>query len=155
MAAHQRRFLDGESPKETQFLSLRVSDGPSCGQWSEVGIHEIIRVGRSTECTLRVFDPRMSRLHFEAFFAHDEWWLNDLGSCNGTLVNDQKICEPVKLQGGEVVLAGDTRFQVTIKLNQAIRHAPHSEPAAHDIARLDALAKKPTVQTDSGLRDYT
>lgn len=155
MATNQRRFPDGGSQKETRFLSLQVSDGPSGGQWSEVGIHETIRVGRSAECTLRVFDPRMSRRHFEAFFAHDEWWLNDLGSCNGTLVNDQKICEPVKLQGGEVVLAGDTQFQVTIKLSQAIGHAPHSEPAPHDIVRLDALAKKSTVQTDSGLRDYT
>ena len=114
-----------------------------------------LRVGRSVECTLRVFDPRMSRRHFEAFFAQGRWWLNDLGSSNGTSINDQKVQDPVELRGGEVIVAGDTQFEESITRNRYHRQDPPSKPAAHDAARLNEIASKSTVQSDSGFRDDT
>ena len=141
MAANQQRFRDDQS-HSTPRVRLQVSNGPSGGNWSEVATARTLRVGRSVECTLRVFDPRMSRRHFEAFFAQGRWWLNDLGSSNGTSINDQKVQDPVELRGGEVIVAGDTQFEVSITRNRFHRQDSPSKPSPHDVSRQFELANR-------------
>jgi pSer/pThr/pTyr-binding forkhead associated (FHA) protein len=63
----------------------------------------------------------MSREHFVATFSNDRWWLSDLASSNGTLVNGRRIFEPVEAKSGDVVVAGDTRFQVIIAEGGVLR----------------------------------
>lgn len=62
-------------------------------------------VGRSSACTLRVEDPRASAEHARITHRDGAWSVRDLGSRNGTFVNDARI-EP----GGATPLSAGDRI---------------------------------------------
>ena len=65
--------------------------------WQEAGIvHEKsfatdFRLGRDAACEIRFDDPMVSRRHTAVTFADGVWWISDLGSRNGTSVDDQPV----------------------------------------------------------------
>jgi signal transduction histidine kinase len=80
-------------------------------------------VGRAEECDVHISDRRLSRRHAR-FFVHDgRLFIEDLGSPNGTFVNDQRI-ERSELSGGDVVAVGKTRFRVKEAEGVASRTRP-------------------------------
>lgn len=69
-------------------------------------------IGRSSDCTLRAGSDSISRRHCEITRSDDEWVVKDLGSRNGTLVNDQKITGPTLLKEGDELSVGPLKFRV-------------------------------------------
>jgi hypothetical protein len=64
-------------------------------------------VGRSIEADkLIVLDGSVSRVHAELALA-GEWTVRDLGSTQGTFVNEQRITQPTALRHGDRVRFGD------------------------------------------------
>jgi len=51
--------------------------------------HDELFLGRGSDCLVRFYDPLVSRRHARLFFENGGWHLEDLGSRNGTLVNDE------------------------------------------------------------------
>lgn len=74
-----------------------------------------MRLGRdpSSDCCLD--DPTVSLVHARLAYHHGQWWLADLGSRNGTFVNDLPV------NHSQVVMVGDElRFgQVSLHLEQS------------------------------------
>ena len=72
-----------------------------------------VSLGRGLDNDLVVEHPRVSRHHVQLQQRQGQWWLIDLGSANGTAVNDQPVSE-VALHAGDVIsLAGvEIRFQL-------------------------------------------
>ncbi len=71
-------------------------------------------VGRSTSCDLPLQDTKVSRKHAVINRqAGDEYWLSDLGSANGTYVNQLRISQPTRLRPGDEIRIGPfaLRFQ--------------------------------------------
>lgn len=102
-------------------------------------------VGRAQHCHFRVFDPRMSREHFKIHFSGGRWWVDDLASSNGTLVDSQTIVTSVALRNGDVVQSGDTRFLVS--LAEDITSRFDTANSAH------RPAKRQTPENNSTLSD--
>jgi pSer/pThr/pTyr-binding forkhead associated (FHA) protein len=48
----------------------------------------------------------VSQVHARVFRRGDEYWVEDLGSTNGTLVNGRKINGPVPVRRGDRVQIG-------------------------------------------------
>ncbi len=48
-------------------------------------------IGRSSECGVRFYDPLVSRKHARVHLEDGSWMIRDLGSRNGTVVNDEKV----------------------------------------------------------------
>ena len=48
-------------------------------------------LGRDASCAVRFDDPMVSRKHAAVTFADGRWWISDLGSRNGTLVDDRLV----------------------------------------------------------------
>jgi len=69
-------------------------------------------VGRAPECELRLEDTYASQQHARLFARNDSWFVEDLGSTNGTFVNDQKLAAPAKLQPGDTVRVGQTLLEL-------------------------------------------
>ena len=69
-------------------------------------------VGRSASADLTVDDERMSRKHARFIQRDGAWWLEDLGSSNGTLLNGQPCLQESRLGPGDVVSLGNTRIAV-------------------------------------------
>ena len=57
-------------------------------------------------------DEKISRRHFEISYKKGDLYIRDLGTTNGTLVNGIEVKIPRKLQPGDQIQAGETRFIV-------------------------------------------
>jgi len=107
---------------------LTILKGPSSGQTMPIPAGTLI-IGREKDCELRSMSEFVSRHH--CVVLHDEYSLRirDLGSTNGTFVNDCRITngETILLHG-DIVSIGDLAFKIDL------------EPAMPESARV-ALAE--------------
>ncbi|MHC4925397.1 MAG: protein kinase domain-containing protein, partial [Planctomycetota bacterium] len=62
----------------------------------------------NTKAALRIQDPLASRNHFEIRAEGDGFVINDMGSRNGTLLNDKKLESEQALALGDQIQVGDT-----------------------------------------------
>jgi DNA-binding CsgD family transcriptional regulator len=78
-------------------------------QWSLALQNGEYRLGRSPACDIHIRDPAISRAHAELTVSHGRCTVRDLGSRNGTMVNDERVQERALVVGdclrlGSVVL---------------------------------------------------
>ncbi len=100
-------------------LTLTIASGPSAGRTIRVDSGDAMVVGRLIAAELGFLDVRMSRRHFQVKREKGVWHLRDLKSSNGTNVNGECLVETT-LREGDMIVAGDTEFQVSIG-NAAVR----------------------------------
>jgi len=95
-------------------LSLLVIEGGaselSSGQIIEIGRDST--VGRGEGADIVLADPAVSAEHARVDRVGRAWVLTDLGSTNGTRVNDAPIHGRVPLTEGDVLCLGTVRLQV-------------------------------------------
>ncbi len=72
-----------------------------------------ITLGRGGGCTVPLaFDTFVSQVHARAFERDGTLWIEDLGSRNGTFVNDQQVQEPTRVGKGTRLRVGQTVLEV-------------------------------------------
>jgi pSer/pThr/pTyr-binding forkhead associated (FHA) protein len=69
-------------------------------------------IGRGVECELRLEDTYVSQQHARIFDRSGNWYVEDLGSTNGTFVNDQKLVAPAMLTPGDKIRVGQTTVEL-------------------------------------------
>lgn len=69
---------------------------------------KVTRIGRGTECEVRVSSPRVSRIHAELRWEKQDLFVRDLGSHNGTRVNDARV-DTYRLRDGDAITIGPYR----------------------------------------------
>jgi len=74
-----------------------------------------VTFGRLATCTVSLpDDPDISRLHARLYWLDGGWWLEDLGSTNGTFVGEckpsQRISSAVRRAPGQLLRVGCGRF---------------------------------------------
>jgi sigma-B regulation protein RsbU (phosphoserine phosphatase) len=69
-----------------------------------------ITIGRSARNDLCIPDPFASRVHAEVRHEGDEYFLQDLGSANGTLYNGSVVEAPINLTRGGRIQIGETEI---------------------------------------------
>ena len=62
-----------------------------------------IVIGRSPEATKRINRIEISRRHAMIRKASSGYWFYDLGSSNGSFVNDRRVAKAVCLSDGDVI----------------------------------------------------
>ncbi|QEH35215.1 Serine/threonine-protein kinase PrkC [Aquisphaera giovannonii] len=93
---------------------LDVLTGPHQGTRFEFDRHATFLVGRAAGAHLRLADDRyFSRHHFLMEMNPPRCYLRDLGSTNGTLVNDRRVREAY-LGDGDLIEGGMTRIRLTL-----------------------------------------
>src|SRR5437879_13010738 len=71
-------------------------------------------IGRDDDCDLVVDDPKASRRHAALKALPDgRAELRDLGTTNGTFVDERRIDAPVTLEGGETIRVGRTELRTS------------------------------------------
>lgn len=91
-------------------------------------------IGRRTDCDLRIAAGDVSRRHCNITLKNNQVVVKDLGSSNGTFVNDKRVAEaPIK--AGDRLRVGPVVFVVqvdgkpaTIKPSDARRTPPKATP---------------------------
>jgi pSer/pThr/pTyr-binding forkhead associated (FHA) protein len=69
-------------------------------------------VGRDPGCELHVDDTYASQQHARLFGKGGAWFVEDLGSTNGTFVNDQRLVAPAMVQAGDRIRVGTTVLEL-------------------------------------------
>ncbi len=69
-------------------------------------------LGRAERASLVLADPAVSAEHARFALLDGEWVIADLGSTNGTLVNQAPVHGAAALEPGDVVSLGNVRFKV-------------------------------------------
>ncbi len=93
-------------------ITLTIAGGPVAGRTKRVDPGQKLMVGRAGSSDFAVMDLRMSREHFQVFFRSGDWHVRDCQSSHGTMVNGNRVDE-IMLREGDIIEAGDTKFQVT------------------------------------------
>jgi hypothetical protein len=70
-------------------------------------------IGRAPGCAVVLPDDTfVSQLHARVFFRGDGYWVEDLGSTNGTLLNGRRVMGSLPLQRGDRLQVGKTVLEV-------------------------------------------
>ena len=73
-----------------------------------------VTIGRDPACECPVDDDAVSARHARLGYHHNQWWLEDLGSTNGTLLNQEKLAIPTVVVSGDEFRCGNTLFSITL-----------------------------------------
>jgi serine/threonine protein kinase len=70
--------------------------------------HQVMTtIGRTNGNDLIISGRTVSRRHARLWFDNGQWFLQDLGSANGTMVNNMRIFQPMALKDGDIINFGD------------------------------------------------
>jgi hypothetical protein len=86
-------FVSGPSPVSTIVLGKKIS------------------LGRSADNDVPILDPLVSRQHAVVELSGGGFLVTDLGSANGTFINDVPLAAPARLRVGDLVKFGGTVFR--------------------------------------------
>lgn len=76
-------------------------------------LFEELSIGRAPGCAIAITtDTFVSQVHARVFRRGDAYWVEDLGSTNGTLVNGRKLTGPVPLRRGDRLQVGRTVLEL-------------------------------------------
>ena len=82
--------------------------------WSGTTFHldSETTIGRAAGCRISIDDTHVSKIHAR-IFAHDgRWFVEDLGSTNGTLVNEVLVEGSAPLEPGYRIRVGETILEL-------------------------------------------
>ena len=94
-------------PRELAVISPEEAKGQA------FPLDEEISIGRAPGCAVALpTDTFVSQVHARVFRRGDEYWVEDLGSTNGTLVNGRKLTGPAPLRKGDRLQVGRTVLEL-------------------------------------------
>lgn len=84
-----------------------------------------LKLGRDKSNDIVLADAAASRLHAEVFHGSDGYYIRDLGSVNGVVVNNTKIDNPYRLAHGDRVSIGSiTLYFISVESEPGAQAAP-------------------------------
>lgn len=79
-----------------------------------IPLQGLITIGRKEDNTFMLDDPYVSGKHARIYAKSGDYIIEDLGSTNGTLVNDDEIKGKKYLETGDIIKIGNTVFKFLI-----------------------------------------
>ena len=146
---------------------LKILTGDQSGRTIHLQ-HDTIVVGRHPGCDIHVPDETVSRRHAQIIVEGDGYFIEDLGSRNGTHLNGQRVTSPVRLCHLDTVNIFNTSFEFrdetaagaadragrqTVTLNGRPRSGPKLTGLFETIAEIDLTG--PGVRTARRDTDVT
>jgi pSer/pThr/pTyr-binding forkhead associated (FHA) protein len=93
-------------------LEINIQDSPiRTQQFKKV---DEITIGRDPGCDCFLDDEIVSSRHARLRYHHSQWWLEDLGSKNGTQINSLQVTNPVVLISGDEIQCGKHIITISI-----------------------------------------
>lgn len=90
---------------------LVMLEGPQAGSTFPLGEASVL-LGRSAEATVALEDDYASGRHARLFPQGSRWFLEDLGSTNGTFLHDQKLTRAAAIDPGARFRIGKTVMEL-------------------------------------------
>ena len=93
-------------------LRVLASDSATAGTGTVFPLLPVTRIGRAEYNTIVLEDAFVSAEHALLSRRENQWWLEDLNSRNGTLLNDLAIAEPAVVSAGDVITIGSVQLKI-------------------------------------------
>ena len=91
-------------------LAVTAHDGSKPRTFS---LDEELLIGRATKCRVVITDPYASQVHARIFRRDGTYYIEDMGSTNGTYLNRKKVSAPMPLRRGDRLQIGKTVLEVS------------------------------------------
>ena len=114
VAAIQARPIDYEKRprrRRTGILALKFVE-PTDREGERIDVDVAVTIGRSADCDLALSDTYLSSRHARLTNDDGDLSIEDLGSTNGTFVNQELVDGRVHLERGDIVQVGGVLFEV-------------------------------------------
>lgn len=99
------------APAGTGPRTLVVTAGSLAGTTLTLGTSPVL-IGRAPECTLVLTDEYASGRHARLFPQDGRWWVEDLGSTNGTRLGRSPVTAPTPVEPGQQLRIGRTVLEL-------------------------------------------
>jgi pSer/pThr/pTyr-binding forkhead associated (FHA) protein len=99
------------APKRKASLRLVITEGALAGTTLPLS-DQTVTIGRADSSTLVLTDDFVSNHHARLMRREGTWYLEDLGSTNGTYLDRQKVSDPTPLPTGVPVRIGKTVLEL-------------------------------------------
>ena len=88
-----------------------IVDGANAGETISLDQAPLL-IGRGSDAQIRLDDDYVSTRHARIASSDDQWFVEDLGSTNGTYLGSQRLTQPTVLQLGSQVRVGKTTLEL-------------------------------------------
>ncbi len=88
-----------------------VTEGALAGTSVRLG-ETPVTLGRAHDCTIVLDDDYASSRHARIFPKDGQWWVEDLGSTNGTYLDRSRLTSPTTIPLGVPVRVGKTVLEL-------------------------------------------
>jgi len=126
------------SAAQTQFTNpptarITVQKGPQPNQVFDLALDQLT-IGRSSANDVTITDPEISRKQARLVKQDADYAIEDLGSTNGTFVNDRRIVGLTPLHDGDIIEFGEAvvllyEAESTLPIDIPAQPLPQQEPA--------------------------
>lgn len=90
---------------------LVVTEGPLRGTTLPLGTSAVL-IGRAPSCTLVLDDDYSSSRHARVFPEDGQWLVEDMGSTNGTFLDEQPVTAAVPVRAGSQIRIGQSVLEL-------------------------------------------
>lgn len=130
-----------------------VYSHPSYGTKTYVPSGNVIVLGRQKTDVDLTPDLQVSQKHARLIFEDGDWWIEDLGSRNGTVVNGVDISAKKKLRPSDEILIGETTIRIQVEPQDTVPKGVRATTLIlADHTSLTNSAKPKTPQADAAQR---
>ena len=110
-AAPKARRQPKQKARKGSPTHVLVVDGSNKGERADLAEAPIL-IGRGADAAIRLDDDYVSTRHARIAASGDQWFVEDLGSTNGTYIGSARITQPTTLTLGTQVRIGKTLLEL-------------------------------------------
>ena len=107
----ERKAAKAPAKRRGSPTHVLVVEGSNAGQRAELEAAPIL-IGRGTDAAIRLDDDYVSTRHARIAASGEQWFVEDLGSTNGTYIGTVRITQPTTLTLGTQVRIGKTILEL-------------------------------------------
>ncbi len=112
-ASKKQKKKDGKPAKPRRGQPSHVAVTAGANEGTTVPLDQApILIGRGTDAAIRLDDDYASTRHARIASSGDQWYVEDLGSTNGTYIGSVRITQPTTLVLGTQVRIGKTVLEL-------------------------------------------
>ena len=90
---------------------VAIVEGANAGETISLDAAPLL-IGRGSDAAIRLDDDYVSTRHARIAASGDQWFVEDLGSTNGTYLGSQRLSQPTTLQLGTQIRIGKTTLEL-------------------------------------------
>jgi pSer/pThr/pTyr-binding forkhead associated (FHA) protein len=112
----QRQDLQQHTPHTVVMPAACLMPTTGSEEGTSFQLENINLIGRAADNTIVLEDEIVSAHHARlSYLSGRQWWLEDLGSRNGTTVNAMHVDEPLAVTEGDTISFGSVEFRLVVE----------------------------------------